>query len=90
MRTQPGTDTISFDPLVFDGEPQDVIRLTLGEILINGSLIIDGGAGVTISGDANGDDVTDASGITDVSGCLGRICSMTTAGSSMRSAATWN
>jgi Ca2+-binding RTX toxin-like protein len=64
---EPGADTISFDASVFDGEAGDVIRLTGGQIEITEALIIEGGAaGGTITGDANGDDVTLAGGITDV------------------------
>ena len=56
-----GADTISFDPSAFDGQPNDLIRLTMGELVITEAVTIDGLAGgasdVTISGDANGDDV---------------------------------
>jgi Ca2+-binding RTX toxin-like protein len=68
---EPGTATITFDATVFDGEAGDVIRLTSGQIEITGALTIAGGAaGVTITGDANGDDVTLAGGITDVDASL--------------------
>ena len=60
-----GRDAIVFDAS-FDGGAEDVIRLTSGQIAITGALKIDGGPGVTITGDAAGDDVTDAAGITDV------------------------
>jgi fibronectin-binding autotransporter adhesin len=64
---KPGTDTITFDASVFDGEAGDVIRLTSGQIEITEALTIAGSAGgVTITGDANGDDVTRAGAITDV------------------------
>lgn len=53
----PETDTITFSP-DFDGGSADLIRLTAGQIAITANLIIDGGAsGVTITGDALGDDV---------------------------------
>ena len=61
-----GADTIGFDAAVFNGEAADILRLTQGQIAISDALTIDGGAGVTITGDANGDDVTLAGGITDV------------------------
>ena len=60
-----GRDAIVFDAS-FDGGAEDIIRLTSGQIAITGALRIDGGPGVTITGDAAGDDVTDAAGITDV------------------------
>ncbi len=67
----PGADRVTFDPGVFDGEARDVIRLTQGEMRIREDLVIDGGpAGVTITGDAKGDDVTLAGGITDVDASL--------------------
>ena len=64
----PSPDTITFDPAVFTGGGASLIRLTQGELGITQSLTIDGSAatGVTITGDANGDDVTDAAGVTDV------------------------
>jgi predicted outer membrane repeat protein len=65
-----GADTIAFDPTVFDGEAGVVLRLTQGQIAITEALTINGGAGVTITGDANGDDVTLAGGITDVDASL--------------------
>lgn len=61
-----GADTIAFDAAVFNGNPSDIIRLTQGEIAITDTLIIQGGSGVTISGDASANDVTDANGIPDV------------------------
>ncbi|MBP7002325.1 calcium-binding protein [Amaricoccus sp.] len=66
-----GADEIRFDAAVFDGEAADVIRLTSGQIEITDELTIVGGpAGVTITGDADGDDVTLAGGITDVAASL--------------------
>ncbi len=59
-------DTITFDASLFDGEPADVIRLTLGtltlstDVTINGDLNGDGVADVTISGDAGGNDALTA------------------------------
>lgn len=55
-----GADTISFA----DGLG-GVARLTLGEIQVTDQLSIDGGGKITISGDAEGDDVV-ADGVTDV------------------------
>ncbi len=65
-----GADTIGFDASVFNGEACDILRLTQGQIGITDELTIDGGAGVTITGDACGDDVTLAVGITDVTASL--------------------
>jgi hypothetical protein len=66
-----GADFIAFDAAVFDGGAEDLIRLTSGQIEITDGLTITGGpAGVTITGDANGDDVTLAGGITDVEASL--------------------
>ena len=59
-----GADTIVF-AAAFNSEAGDTIRLTGGEIAITDALTIDGGAGVTITGDAAGDDLTLAGGITD-------------------------
>ncbi len=70
------TDTITFDPTVFNGELQDVIRLTQGDILIETQMLIDGdlnGDGtpdVVVSGDVFGDDIVDVNGITDVTASL--------------------
>ena len=62
-----GDDVIAFDAAVFDGGSEDLIRLTSGQIEITDGLTIAGGPSrVTITGDANGDDVTLAGGITDV------------------------
>lgn len=61
-----GADVIEFDAAVFDGGPEDLIRLTSGQIEIADELTIMGGpSGVTITGDAAGDDVT-LDGITDI------------------------
>lgn len=66
-----GADVIGFDPSAFDGEAEDINRLTSGELLITDALTITGGpAGVTITGDALGNDVTLAGGITDVAASL--------------------
>ena len=63
-----GADTIEFDSGVFTGGSNSLIRLTSGELEITQGLTIDGSTGVevTITGDANGDDVTDGTNITDV------------------------
>ncbi len=64
-----GADTIAFDASVFTGGTASLIRLTNGELTISDSVLIDGktGTGVTITGDANGDDMKVAStDITDV------------------------
>ena len=53
----PATDTITFDPTVFNGEPTDVIRL-LDTLSISDGVIIDAAElGIVISGDVAGDDV---------------------------------
>ena len=53
-----GSDTISFDTSVFNGEAIDVIRLQTGQLVISEAVHIDGGSqAVVISGDASGDDV---------------------------------
>ena len=56
----PTLDTISFDPNVFVGGTNNVIRLTQGTLVSNESLSIDGTSvgGVVITGDVNGDDAT--------------------------------
>lgn len=65
-----GADTIVFSS-AFDGGSEDLIRLTSGQIEIIDELTIIGGpAGVTITADANGDDVTLAGAITDVAASL--------------------
>lgn len=64
--------TITFDASVFNGEAQDIIRLTQGNIASNHALSIDGdidGDGtpdVVISGDVDGNDIVDAQGVTDI------------------------
>ena len=61
----PGADTITFT-----AGGQGLIRLTIGEIEITDDLTINGGGLVTITGDANGDDVTTTGDITDVAASL--------------------
>jgi len=63
-----GAADIKFEPAVFTGGTNSLIRLTAGELEITDSVTIDGSTGVevTISGDANGDDVTLEAGVTDV------------------------
>lgn len=69
-----GADTITFDSSVFTGGDNSLIRLTSGELEITDTLTIDGSTGVevTITGDANDDDITDAANITDVAASFGR------------------
>ena len=64
----PGADVIEFDESVFSGGDSSLLRLTSGELEVTDSLTIDGSTGVdvAISGDANGNDVVLAGGITDV------------------------
>ena len=54
-----GEDTITFDGSVFTGGANSVIRLTQGELEITDTLTIDGSTAtdVTITGDAEGDDI---------------------------------
>jgi hypothetical protein len=68
-----GADTITFDATVFTGGDDSLIRLTSGELEITDSLTIDGSTGVdvTITGDANDDDITDVANITDVAASFG-------------------
>ena len=68
----PGADTITFDPTVFTGGNASLIRLSGTELEITDTLTIDGSTGtdVTITGDANGDDVTLPGNITDVAASL--------------------
>ena len=63
-----GADMINFDASVFTGGDESLIRLTAGELRITESLSLDGSmsVGVTITGDAIGDDITLADNITDV------------------------
>jgi len=67
-------DAVFFDPGVFNGEAQDVIRLQ-SELLITESITIDGGdLGIVISGDTNGDDsLVAGTFITDVSNSLQNV-----------------
>ena len=62
------TSVIAFDPVVFNGEQEDVIRLQLGSLVISEGVIIDAGElGVIISGDTSGNDVlVPGSNVTDV------------------------
>ena len=55
-----GDDTITFDSSVFTGGTNSLIRLTQGELEITETLTIDASMAtdVTITGDANGDDIT--------------------------------
>ncbi len=71
----PVPDFINFDRSVFTGGADSLIRLTGGELGITDTLSIDGSTAfdVTISGDANGDDITDAAFITDVVASFGEI-----------------
>ena len=68
----PGTDIVSFAPALAGG----TLRLTQGEIEITDALVIDadldddGLPDITITGDANGDDLVLAGGITDVHATL--------------------
>ena len=69
-------DTIRFDPSVFTGGANNVIRLTQGELASTESLFIDAASvgGIVITGDANGDDVTvGGTHITDVSASFGGV-----------------
>ena len=69
-------DMIAFDPIVFSGGDNNVIRLTQGELMISESLSIDGSSvgGVVITGDSNGNDITvTGTHITDVSASVDGI-----------------
>ena len=71
-----GADAISFDPSVFTGGDDNVIRLIQGELVISNSLSIDATSvgGVLISGDADDDDATVGNtDITDVAASFGGI-----------------
>ena len=76
-KSQAGSDTITFDASVFSGGADSLIRLTQGVLLLDVGIHIDGttGTSVTISGDAGGNDITDANFITDVtaSNAAGRL-----------------
>lgn len=66
-------DIITFSSSVFTGGAANLVRLTLGEIKITDAVTIDasGAGGVTITGDKNNDDITEAgSEITDVTASL--------------------
>lgn len=66
-----GTDVITFDSRVFNGEASDVIRLVHGQLNITDSVTIDAGStGVVISADARGDDVTTDGLITNAAASL--------------------
>ena len=55
-----GVDFIRFDPLVFDGGAEDVIRLLHGELEITDGVVIEAGEfQVVVSGDSLGNDVFD-------------------------------
>ena len=55
-----GVDSIIFDANVFDGMPEDVIRLVNGELLISEGLAINtGDLQIVVSGDSLGNDVFD-------------------------------
>ena len=67
-------DTITFDPSVFTGGENSVIRLTQGQLSISDTLTIDGSSvgGVVITGDVDGDDILVAgTQVTDVSASRG-------------------
>ena len=71
-----GDDSITFDGSVFTGGANSLIRLTQGELEITDTLAIDASAaiGVTITGDADGDDVTlPGTFITDVAASFGSV-----------------
>ena len=74
----PEADTITFDGSVFTGGASSLIRLTQGELQISNTLTIDGAMAtdVTITGDANGDDITvPGTYITDVSASFDGVAS---------------
>lgn len=68
-----GVDTITFDASVFTGGSSSLIRLNGTELEITEELTIDGttGVGVTITGDASNDDVTDSLNVTNVGASFG-------------------
>ena len=69
-----GLGTITFDASIFTGGGNSLIRLTQGELKITDTLNIDASSAtdVTITGDANGDDVTIAGTFTtDVAASFG-------------------
>ena len=62
----PATDTITFDPTVFNSEQGNLIRLQDTLSISDGVIIDAGAAGIVISGDIAGDDVlVDGSNVTD-------------------------
>ena len=65
---RPGSDTVTFSADVFTGGNASLIRLTEGQLTPIAGLTIDGSTatGVTITGDANGNDITIGANITDV------------------------
>lgn len=71
----PGPDTITFDAGVFSGGTASLIRLGGTELEITDTLTIDGSTAVdvTISGDTDGDDVTDTTNMTDVAASFGGV-----------------
>lgn len=71
--TNPGDDTVEFDSSVFTGGNASVVRLTAGQLNVEQTLTIDGSTGIeiTITGDANDDDITDSLNITDVDASFG-------------------
>ncbi len=66
--SNPGDDRIEFDAIRLTGGKSSLIRLTFGELEIKETLTIDGSTatGVTITGDVNNNDITDAVYVTDV------------------------
>jgi len=73
-----GADTVSFDTGTGGAiEGGGLLRLTQGEILIEEALTIDGGGVITITGDANDDDVTVDGDITDVAASFGGVLGAT-------------
>ena len=70
------SDAITFDPAVFTGGGNNLIRLTQGELVITQSASIDASlvGGVLLTGDADDDDITTGdTDITDVSASFGGI-----------------
>ncbi|MEL7462999.1 MAG: choice-of-anchor Q domain-containing protein [Pseudomonadota bacterium] len=61
------------DEIVFADGLEGVIRLTLGQMNVSDDVTINGGNVITISGDADDDDTTDARGVTDVDASAGRL-----------------
>ena len=70
------SDAITFDPSVFTGGDNNLIRLAQGELVITQSASIDGSlvGGVVITGDADGDDIIiPGTNITDVAASPGDL-----------------